>query len=43
MAKGLDTTRHARSYTYHCAGVRGLVTTNARDYQIFGCFVIVQP
>ncbi len=29
--------------TYHCAGVRQLVTTNARDYSVFGCFSIVQP
>jgi len=29
--------------TYHCAGVRSLVTTNARDFQVFGCFVIIQP
>lgn len=29
--------------TYHCAGVRAIATTNARDFAIFGCFQIVLP
>lgn len=29
--------------TYHCGGVRTLVTTNAGDYGIFGCFEIIRP
>lgn len=29
--------------TYHAAGVATLVTTNARDFRIFGCFSIIQP
>lgn len=24
--------------TYFCAGIRAIVTTNARDYGVFGCF-----
>jgi predicted nucleic acid-binding protein len=29
--------------TYHAAGVACMVTTNARDFSIFGCFSILQP
>ncbi len=29
--------------TYWCAGVRAIVTTNVRDYAIFGCFDLIQP
>ena len=29
--------------TYYCADVRTLVTTNGRDYKVFGCFSIVEP
>jgi hypothetical protein len=33
--------RRAGSATYHCAGVRTLFSTNARDFSIFGCFDVV--
>jgi len=29
--------------TYFCAGVRTIVTTNARDYGVFACFELVGP
>ncbi|MBI3925780.1 MAG: PIN domain-containing protein [Armatimonadetes bacterium] len=29
--------------TYYCAGIRTIVTTNARDYTVFGCFTLIQP
>lgn len=29
--------------TYCCSGVRTIVTTNARDYHVFGCFEVVRP
>ena len=29
--------------TYHCAGIKRLLTTNARDYKIFDCFEVVGP
>jgi len=29
--------------TYHTAGVQSIVTTNARDYRVFGCFEVVVP
>jgi predicted nucleic acid-binding protein len=29
--------------TYYSAGVSTIVTTNARDYAIFGCFEIEEP
>jgi predicted nucleic acid-binding protein len=29
--------------TYYASGVRCIVTTNARDYGVFGCFAVVRP
>jgi hypothetical protein len=29
--------------TYFSNGVRSIVTTNARDFAVFGCFEIVFP
>lgn len=29
--------------TYYSAGVACLVTTNARDFSLFGCFSMIQP
>ncbi len=29
--------------TYHAAGIGSVVTTNARDFSLFGCFEVVVP
>ena len=29
--------------TYFCHGVRSVVSSNARDYRVFGCFEVVVP
>jgi predicted nucleic acid-binding protein len=29
--------------TYYSGGIRSIATTNARDYEIFGCFRVLQP
>jgi predicted nucleic acid-binding protein len=29
--------------TYHCAGIRRILCTNARDFRVFGCFDVVTP
>lgn len=29
--------------TYHCAGIDTLVTSNGRDFGVFGCFRILTP
>lgn len=29
--------------TYFCHGVRSIVSSNARDYRVFGCFEVIVP
>lgn len=29
--------------TYRCAGIKTIVSTNVRDFEVFGCFSVRQP
>jgi hypothetical protein len=29
--------------TYHAQGIRSILSSNARDYAVFGCFEVIGP